>query len=144
MQTSFRTPYERAGKCVLSRIRLENFQWHTEPFRRRGALAECANLNCRLLHQRFVHPGDAKANGRIGEEGGLNRLGHAAAKLRDIENVSDFQPDMRQSAEIRITVEWHLFGALLRPDHPDELIRQRIIKQPARMPCEQSPVRIIT
>src|SRR5882724_12470872 len=79
----------RAGKYVSSRTRLENFQWHTEPFRRRGTLTESANLNHRLLHQRFVHPGDAKANGRVGEERGLNRLGHSAAKFRDIENMPD-------------------------------------------------------
>src|SRR5437870_1648576 len=114
MQTSFRTPYERAGKCVLSRIRLENLQWHTEPFRRRGTLTESAYLNRRLFHQRFVHPGDAKANGRIGEERRLHRLDHSAAKLRDIENVSDFQPNMRQPAEIVVTVKRHLFDALLR------------------------------
>src|SRR5438046_4440475 len=112
MQTSFRTPYERAGKCVLSRIRLENFQWHTEPFRRRGALAECAHLNRRLFHQRFVHPGDAKPNNRIGEECRLNRFGHSAAKLRDIENVSDFQPDMGKAAEISVTVKRYLLDML--------------------------------
>src|SRR5882724_4119545 len=74
----------RAGKYISSRTRLENFQWHTEPFRRCAALTERANLNCRLFHQRFVHPGDAKPNSRIGEERGLHRLGYAAAKFRDI------------------------------------------------------------
>jgi len=71
----------RPGKYVSSRTRLENFQRHTEPFRRRGALPESAHLNYRFLHQRFVHPGDAKPNSPIGEERGLHRFGHAAAKL---------------------------------------------------------------
>src|SRR5207253_3398690 len=92
----------------------------------------------------FVHPGDAKPNSRIGEKRGLNRLGDSAAKLRDIENVSDFQPNMRQPAEIVVTVKRHLFDTLLRTDCPDDLIRQRIIEQPSRVPREQSPLRIIT
>jgi hypothetical protein len=128
---------------LLSGTRLENFQRHTEPFRRGDALAESAHLNRRLFHQRFVHPGDAEANGRIGEKGGLHRFGYAAAKFRDVENVPHFQPNMRQSAEISITVKRHLLDKLLRTDHVDELIRKRIIEQSARVPGEQSPFRII-
>src|SRR6266700_7953332 len=129
---------------LLSWTRLENLQRHTEPFRRRGALPESAHLNYRFFHQRFVHPGDAKPNNRIREECRLYRFGHAAAKFRDIENVPDFQPDMRQPAEVRVTVKGHLFDTLLQTDHPDELICERIIEQSARMPSEQPPFRIIT
>src|SRR5256886_17007946 len=121
---------------LLSWTRLENFQWNTEPLRRCGALAESAHLNYRFFHQRFVHPGDAKPNNRIREECRLHRFGHAAAKFRHIENIPDFQPNMRQPAEIRITAKRHLFDALLRTDHPDELIRERIIEQPARVARE--------
>src|SRR2546426_5141694 len=128
---------------LLSWTRLENLQWHTEPFRRRGALPESAHLNYRLFHQRFVHPGDAKPNNRIREECRLYRFGHAAAKFRHIENMPDFQSNMRQPAEISITVKRGLLDALLRTDHPDELIGERIIEQPARMPREQAPFRII-
>src|SRR5438034_159260 len=115
-----------------------------EPFRRYGTLAERAHLNYRSLHQRFVHPGDAKPNNRIREECRLHWFGHGAAKFRDIENVPDFQPDMCQPAEVRVTVKGHLFDTLLQTDHPDELICERIIEQSARMPSEQPPFRIIT
>src|SRR5438034_11727691 len=127
-----------------TRIRLENFHRHTEPFRRCGTLAERAHLNYRSLHQRFVHPGDAKPNNRIREECRLHWFGHAAAKFRDIENMPDFQPNMRQPAEIRVTVKRHLLDTLLRTDHPNELVRERIIEEAARMPSQQSPFRIIT
>jgi hypothetical protein len=40
-------------------------------------------------------------------------------------------------------VKRHLLDTLLRTDHLNELIRERIIEQPARMPCEQSPFRMI-
>src|SRR5213592_2534244 len=126
-----------------TRIRLENFHRHAEPFRRYGTLAERAHLNYRSLHQRFVHPGDAKPNNRIREECRLHWFGHAAAKFRYIEYMPDFQPNMRQPAEISITVKRGLFDTLLRTDHSNELIRERIIEQSARMPCEQAPFRII-
>src|SRR5439155_490525 len=134
---------DRSRGQELSRVRLKNFYRNTKPFRRTGALPESAHLNYRFFHQRFVHPGDAKPNNRIREECRLHRFGHAAAKFRHIENMPDFQPNMRQPAEIRVAVKRHLFDALLRTDHPDELIGERIIEQSARMPCEQAPFRII-
>src|SRR5207253_10139996 len=134
---------DRSRGQELSRVRLKNFYRNTKPFRRTGALPESAHLNYRFFHQPFVHPGDAKPNNRIREECRLHRFGHAAAKFRHIENMPDFQSNMRQPAEISITMKRHLRDTLLRTDYPNELIRERIIEQPARMPCEQSPFRII-
>jgi hypothetical protein len=111
------------AKSVSSRTRLENFQRHAEPFRRRAALTECAHLNPRPFHKRFIHPGDSKTNNRFAKECGLNRLRDTAAMLGDIENVPDFQPNMRQSAEIHVTMKRHLLEALLQTDYLDDPIR---------------------
>src|SRR5437667_12839638 len=117
-------------------VSLENFQWHAKPFGCWVALAESPHLNYRLLHERFVHSRDAKANGRIGEKRRLHRFAHGAALLRDIENMPDFQPNMRQPTEVRVTVKRHLLDALLRTNQTDDLICKGVVEQSARMPRE--------
>src|SRR5438093_9153682 len=109
-----------------------------------GRSRKRAHLDHRLLHERFVHSRDAKANNRIREECRFHWFAHGAALLRDIENMPDFQSNVRQPAEIRITMKRHLLDALLRTDHPNELVRERIIEEAARMPSQQSPFRMIT
>src|SRR5205823_4833643 len=123
-------------KIGLSWVWLENFQWHPQPFRRCGTFTERAHLNHRLLHERFVHSRDAKANGRIGEKCRLHRFAHGAALLRDIENMPDFQSNVRQPTEVRVTVKRHLLDALLRTNQTDDLICKGVVEQSARMPRE--------
>ena len=121
---------------VLS-LRHQKLDRHLQPRRGCVAVAKGTHPNHRAPHQPFVQAGNLETDSGFCDEGGSNRLGSRSTLLCNLEDVPDSEVDIRQQAEVGVSMKWHVIDSFLGEKPVHDFIGQLVIQRSARVPGDQ-------
>src|SRR5689334_19337717 len=131
---------------ILSRGgRAQDRLWHLEPLSRRLAVTKAPDPNHgRVVHQAFVAFCEFEPCPIVAKNRRLHWFSYEATAPRYFNHTANTDSNLRDAGKIGIAIERCVLKIFLPFDELDNLVCQRGIESPLRMPGRQLEVRIIT